>query len=76
MGGNDLAVEVGDVYRIVIDEVERPHAASRQGFHAVAPHAADAKNRHPRPGQTLHGFFAKEQGGARKFLMHGHSPAP
>ena len=61
VGGDDLAVEVGDVHRVVIDQVQCPHAASRQGLHTVTAHAADAKNGNAGALQLLHGLLAKEQ---------------
>ena len=47
VGGHDLAVEVGEADLIVVDQVQRSHAAAGQCLHGIATHTADAKHSHP-----------------------------
>ena len=46
VGGHDLAVEVGEADLVVVDQVQRSHAAAGQCLHGIAPHTADAKHSH------------------------------
>ena len=72
-GGDDLAIEVGQADLIVVDEVQRPHAAAGQRLNGIAAHAADAENGHPAVVQFFHCFLAQQQLGTGILILHSFS---
>ncbi len=71
--GDDLTVEVALGDRVVVDQIERTDARTRQRLHHIAADAADAEHRHTRVLQALHGFFSEQQLRARKCPAHSSS---
>ena len=69
-GGHDLAVQVGQADLIVVDEVQRTHAAAGQCLNGIAAHAANAEHRHAGMVQRFHGFLAQQQLGAGILILH------
>ena len=70
VGGNDLAVQVGQADFVVVDEVQRTHTAACQRFDGIAAHAADAEHRHAGIVQFFHGFRAQQQLRAGILILH------
>ena len=56
LGGNNLAVDVGASYGVIVHKIQRSYAGSRQRLYHVSSHAADAEDEHAAIGQALHGF--------------------
>ena len=72
-GGDDLAVEVGQADLIVVDEVQRAHAAAGQRLNGIAAHAADAEDGHPAVVQFFHCFLAQQHLGTGILILHSFS---
>ena len=45
-GGNDLPVQVGYAYPVIINQVNRADSAPYQRLHRITAHSSNAKNRH------------------------------
>ena len=71
--GDDLTVEVALGDRVVVDQIERTDARTRERLHHIAADAADAEHRHTRVLQPPHGFLAEQQLCARKCPAHSRS---
>ena len=56
LGGNNLAVDVGAGYGVIVHKVQRSHTGSRQRLYHVSSHAADAEDKHAAIGQAFHSF--------------------
>ena len=61
VGGQDLAVQVGQADLVVINQVQRANAAACQCFHRIASNTANAKHGHTGVVQPLHCLLAKQQ---------------
>ena len=59
--GDDLAVEIRQADLVVVDQIERAHAAADEPLTDIAAHAADAEHRDPRALELFHGFRAQQQ---------------
>ena len=68
--GDDLPVEVRQADLVVVDEIERTHAAAHKRLADIAAHAADAEHGHARPLQLLHGLRAEQELRSRKLIEH------
>ena len=55
---------------IVVDEVQRTHAAAGQCLNGIAAHAANAEHCHAGMVQRFHGFLAQQQLGAGILILH------
>ena len=73
-GSDDLPVEVGQADLIVIDEIQRAHAAACQRLDRVAAHAADAEHRHAGIVKLCHRVRAQQQLRAGILILHFVSP--
>ena len=69
-GGEDLAVQIGETHLVVVDQIQRAHAAAGQCLHCVAAHAADAEHRYPGGEKPLHGLAAHQQLRSGKLIQH------
>ena len=74
VGGDDLAVQVGEADFVVVDQVESPHAAAGQRLDGVAAHAAHAEHGYAGIVQFGHCFRAQQQLGAGILVLHIISP--
>ena len=55
-----LAVEIARSDRVVVDEIERAHAAAQQCLERIAAHSAEPEERDARAPQPLHALAAEE----------------
>ena len=53
-GGVDLAVDIGKAYPVIVDEIQRTHAAPCQRLYRIAADTANAEYRHSRLRQPFH----------------------
>ena len=60
-GGDDLAVEIRQADLVVVDQIERAHAAADEPLTDIAAHAADVEHGHARTLQLLHGLRAEQK---------------
>ena len=74
VGGDDLAVQVGEADFVIVDQVESPHAAAGQRLDGVAAHAAHAEHGYAGIVQFGHCFRAQQQLGAGILVLHIISP--
>ena len=72
----DLPVDVRRAHHVVVDEVDRAHAAAGECLGAEAAHAPDAEHGHARTCQRVHGFGPEEQLRAREPIGHALSLYP
>jgi len=61
MRRDNLPVQVCQADFIVVEKVQRPDAASCQGFDSIPADAADAENGDARPKQLFHPVFAEKK---------------
>ena len=76
MGGQNLAVDVGNAHRITVNEIQLPHTAAGQSLHRIAAHAAQTEHRHSCALQTGKGLLPQEQAHPGKFFPHISSRTP
>ena len=46
MQGDNLAIDVGNIHRILVDDINSSHTCSCQSFADISTHAAHAENKH------------------------------
>ena len=68
--GDDLAVEIRQADLVVVDQIERAHAAADEPLTDIAAHAADAEHGHARTLQLLHGLRTEQKLRSRKLIEH------
>ena len=59
--GENLAVQIRQTHPVIVDEIQRAHAAARQRLHRIAAHAADAEHRHAGAKQPIHAVLPQKQ---------------
>jgi hypothetical protein len=69
MGGEDLAVQVGDAHGIVIHKIQRTDARPGKSLHNIAAHAAQTKYSHSCLAEPGNAFVSKQKSGAG-ILVH------
>ena len=58
--GNNLPVPVRQAYLIIINNIQRAHAASGKRFHHIAAHTADTEHGHSGVLKLLHRLTSEE----------------
>ena len=66
----ELAVDVRDAERILIDKRQLPHPGARKRLGRVAPHAAKAEHDHMAAPQPLDGVGPEDHPRAQKLFIH------
>ena len=70
MQRDDLAVDVGQGHIVVVDQVDRAHAAAGQRLHRIAANTAHTEHSHPAFFQFIHCIRAQQKLRAGKFIQH------
>lgn len=61
VGGDNLAVEIGDAHLVVVEEVDGSHTTASEHLGGIASHASHAKNGYSALCKRVDGFLAKKE---------------
>ena len=69
--GDELTVQIGETDHVIVNKVDRPHAAPGQCLGAVAAHTADAEHGYPSAVECFNGFQSHLKAKTGKLVCHG-----
>ena len=69
--GDELTVQIGETDHIIVNKVDRAHAAPGQRLGAVAAHAADTEHGYPSAVECFDGFRSYLKAKTGKLVCHG-----
>ena len=61
---NDLAVDIGQGNRVIVNEIQCADPGTGKGFHDIPAHTAHAEDGDAAGSEACHGCFTEQQSGS------------